>query len=327
VLRFQWPEKNMNSHLKDNSGFALILTILVVSLIVSITLQFNTSMRSNLYAAANLKDGIKLACMARSGFDYACAILSEDDPTVDSLHEDWADQKKLSSNATTMFDEGRFDVKIKDQTGKIPINSVAKAEKYEALLTRFLSLEEFGLDSEDVSNLVDAIKDWVDPDDEVTKFGAENGYYQSLERPYACKNASFDSVEELLLVKGVNAELFYGTEEKPGISSYLTIYGEGKININTADTLVLRALSDQIDQDMVEDMLAYREDEKNDLKDTSWYKEVPGMSHVSMDGLETTSSAYFEIESDGLKETMRKRVIATVARKEGAFQVLSWKSE
>ena len=317
----------MNSRLKDNSGFALILTILVVSLIVSITLQFNATMRSHLYGAANLKDGIQLACIARSGFDYACAVLSGDDPTVDTLHEDWADQKKLSSNTATMFEEGRFNVKIKDQTGKIPVNSVVKGEKYQALLTRFLSLEEFGLDSEDVSNLVDAIKDWVDPDDEVTKFGAENGYYQSLENPYACKNASLDSVEELLLVKGVNAELFYGTKEKPGISGYLTVYGDGKININTADTLVLRALSDQIDQDMVEGMLAYREDEKNDLINTSWYKNVPGMSHVSMDGLEATSSAYFEIESEGLKETMKKRVIATVMRKTGDFKVLSWKSE
>ena len=317
----------MNRRFIDDSGFALILTILVVSLIVSITLQFNTSMRSDVYEAANLKDGIKLACVARSGFNYACAVLSEDDPAVDSMREDWADQKMLSSNSSTMFDEGRFEVRIIDHTGKIPVNSVVKGKKHKALLTRFLSLEEFGLDPEDVSNLVDAIKDWLDPDDDVTKFGAENGYYQSLENPYSCKNAALDSMEELLLVKGMTTELFYGTKEKPGISGYLTICGEGKININTADTLVLRSLSDQIDQEMVEEMVEYRGDEENDLKAPSWYKNVPGMSHVSMDDLETTSSSHFEIISEGLKETMLRRVIATVERKETTFQIIAWKSE
>jgi len=317
----------MNRLIKDDSGFALILTILIISLIVAITLQFNTSMRSDLYDAASLKEGIKLTCIAKSGFSYACAVLSEDDPAVDSLREGWADQKLLSSNSATMFEDGRFEVRIIDHSGKIPVNSIVVGEKFEALLTRFLSLEEFGLGSEDVGNLVDAIKDWVDPDDEITKFGAENGYYQAFDRPYSCKNAPLDSVEELLFVKGITKELFYGTREKPGISGYLTVYGNGRININTADPLVLRSLSDQIDQEMVEDMVAYREDEKSDLNDPAWYKNVPGMSHVSMNALQTTSSTCFKIESEGHKETMSKRVTGTVERKEGTVKVLAWKIE
>ena len=77
----------MNRLLKDDGGFALVLTILIVSLIVTLTLQFNSSMRSDLCEADNLKVGIKLACIARSGFNYACAVLSEDDPSVDFLRE------------------------------------------------------------------------------------------------------------------------------------------------------------------------------------------------------------------------------------------------
>ncbi len=317
----------MNRLIKDDSGFALILTILIISLIVAITLQFNTSMRNDMYDAASLKEGIELTCIAKSGFNYACAVLSEDDPAVDSLHEDWADQKLLSSNSATMFGDGRFEVRIIDYSGKIPVNSVVEGAKFEALLTRFLSLEEFALESEDVGNLVDAIKDWVDPDDEITKFGAENGYYQALERSCSCKNAPLDSVEELLFVKGITKELFYGTKEKPGISGYLTVYGNGRININTADSLVLRSLSDQIDQEMVEEMVAYRGDEKNDLNNPSWYKNIPGMSHVNMNDLQTISSAYFKIESEGHKETMSKRVTGTVERKEGAVKILAWKIE
>ena len=317
----------MNRFCKDDKGFALILTILVISLIVALTLQFNTSVRSDLYEADNLKVGIKLACIARSGFNYACAVLSEDDPSVDSLREEWADQKLLSSNSPTLFEEGSFEVRIMDHSGKIPVNKVIEGERYEALLKRFLGLEEFGLDSEEVGNLIDAIKDWIDADNEVTKFGAENGYYQALDRPYTCKNAPLDSMEELLLVKGITRDLFYGTKEKPGISGYLSLYSNGSININTAHPLVLRSLSDQIDQEMVDEMVAYREDEKNDLIDPKWYKNVPGMSDVSMDDLETTSSNHFKIESEGLRETTRKRVTATVERKEGTLQALAWKIE
>jgi len=40
-----------------------------------------------------------------------------------------------------------------------------------------------------------------------------------------------------------------------------------KVNINTADIVILRSLSDYIDQERAEDMVAYRENEDNDLSD------------------------------------------------------------
>ena len=321
--------------LKDNKGIALILTILIISLIVTLTLQFNTSMRSNLHAAMNLRDGIKLACIARSGFDGALAVLHEDilSGNVDSLHETWAHLVSLSENSGSLFDEGRFVVEIADHSGRIQINKLVDEggnyiEDQKGLLTRFLDSPEFGLDPQEVENIVDAIKDWIDPDSETTRFGAETTYYEALEKPYPCKNGPFEFVEELLLVRGITEELFYGSSERPGISGYLSPHGDGKININTADPLVLRALSDRIDQDMVEDMIAYREDEDNDLSDSDWYKKVPGMSEVSIPvDLLTTSSTYFEITSEGYKGAMTKRIRGVVEREEKALEILCWKVE
>jgi len=317
----------MKRLLKNNKGFALILTILIVSLIVVLTLDFNISMRSNLYSSANLKDGIKLGCIARSGFNYALAILYEDvlESDFDSLHEDWVYSKAISSNSGAMFEDGRFEVQIKDHSGRIQINQLTKQK---GLMTRFLSSEQFGLDPEKVSSLIDAIKDWIDLDNEVTGFGAENEYYQGMEKPYSCKNAPLELLEELLLVKGVIRELFYGTKEKPGISHYLTTHGDGRININTADPLVLWSLSDQIDQEMVEEMLAYREDKKNNLKDPKWYQKVSGMSQITIDpDLVTSSSTHFEIKSEGFKEAMVKLVTGMVERSKDTLRILSWKIE
>jgi len=322
--------------LRDNRGMALILTILIISLIVALTLQFNTSMWTNLHAAANLSDGIKLGCIARSGFNGALAVLYEDlssSGNVDTLRETWAHAGIISGSSAYLFDEGRFLIEIADLSGRIQINQLVEQngnynDTQKSLLMRFLGSPEFDLDDEEVENIVDAIKDWIDPDDETTRFGAEDSYYKALETPYPCKNAPFEFLEELLLVRGVTKELFYGTEERPGISLYLSTHGDGKININTAAPLVLRSLSDQIDEDLAEDMVAYREGEDNDLSDSTWYKRVPGMGDVSIpDSLITISSKYFEITSEGLKGSMSKRTKGVVERKEGKLQVLSWKVE
>jgi general secretion pathway protein K len=327
----------MRRLLKDNRGVALILTVLIISIIVAVTLEFNTAMRSELHAAVNLRDGIRLGCVARSGFDYALAVLFEDglnaERPFDSLREPWADSKALSGNSASLFEDTTFEVQIRDLAGRIQINALVNEKgEYLAdqkeLLTRFLSLDIFGLEAEEVDNLVDALKDWMDGDEEVTKFGAESAYYQTLEKPYMCRNAPLESLEELLLVRGMTRELFYGVGEKPGISGFLTVYGDGKVNINTADPVVLISLSANLDQRAVEDMVSYRENEDNDISQPNWYKSVPGMSsEVSLDNLATTTSQHFEILSEAFQDSMRKRVRGLVERKEGKMKILSWKVE
>ena len=56
--------------------------------------------------------------------------------------------------------------------------------------------------------------DWRDPDDFYRLNGAENDYYHSLSEPYECKNGDLDTIEELLLVRGVTTELYYGIKKK-----------------------------------------------------------------------------------------------------------------
>jgi len=318
----------------NNRGIALILTILIVSLVVSLTLQFNTSMRSSLYAAANLSDGIKLGCIARSGFNGALAVLYADGSSgvVDSLRDDWAYIRAYSEVSASMFEDGSFLVDVTDLSGRIQINRLVNDQgdyndTQRNILLRLLGFPEFGLDADEAENLVDAIKDWIDEDNEVTRFGAEDAYYLTLEDPYPCKNGPLESLEELLLVRGMTGELFYGAEEAPGISHYVSAYGEGKININTAELLVLQALSDRIDEELAEEMVAYRMDEDNDIADPNWYKEVPGMGDITISGdLITTSSTHFKIVSEGVKDALRKQITGIVERKDQKLTILSWKT-
>jgi type II secretory pathway component PulK len=106
------------------------------------------------------------------------------------------------------------------------------------------------------------------------------------------------------------------------------VYGDGKVNINTADPVVLRSLSANLDLRTVEDMVTYRDEEDNDISQANWYKSVPGMSsEVAIDNLVTTTSHHFEIVSEAFQEAMRKRVMAVVERQEGQSKIISWKVE
>jgi type II secretory pathway component PulK len=86
--------------------------------------------------------------------------------------------------------------------------------------------------------LVGNLIDWTDLDDQrVYQGGSESSLYSRLKDPYKPKNAPFDTREEIRLVEGWNRD---GMWERVG--RYLTIYGTGKVNVNTALEPVLTGL-------------------------------------------------------------------------------------
>jgi general secretion pathway protein K len=328
--------------LNNNRGMALMLTILVISLILVITLRFNTSMRASLTSASNLQDNVALDYMAKSIFNAARAILSADaeESGFDSLHEDWANLAVASQYFSYFFSRGQGGMKIIDHSGRLQINSLLKKkeegwlvdEEQENIWINLLSTEEFELDEEEVKGIIEAVIDWIDENDDALGFGgAESSYYQGLEVPYEPRNGPVEFVEELLLVRGITPELYYGTEDIPGLVTLVTPHGtDGKININTADPLVLGALSDEIELDMVDGLLTYRGFEDNELGNPEWYKWAPGFPGdiIIPPTLITTSSAYFEISAEVVREKMRKKVRGMVARGPGSgTELIYWKIE
>jgi general secretion pathway protein K len=319
---------------------ALLMTILIISLILIITLRFNTSMRSSLTNAANLQDAIALDNMAKSVFNSARAVLSVDaeESGFDTLHEDWANLAAAAQFFAVFFDRGRGGMNITDHSGRLQVNSLLQKkedawiinEEQKKIWINLLSAEEFELAEDEALNIVEAIIDWIDEDDEPLGFGgAESSYYQGLDSPYAPRNGPMEFIEELLLISGISNELYFGTNEIPGLANLVTPHGtDGKININTADAFVLGALSDQIDQDMVDGMLTYREDEENDLGDPEWFRSfVPG-DIIIPPALITTSSSYFEILTEVALGNMRKKVRGMVVRGPGSStDLVYWKIE
>lgn len=326
----------MNGLLRNNRGMALLLTLLIISIIFVLTVQFNMSMRSNLRSSAIMGDGVSLGLLARSAFNFSRAVLVADmlDNQHDSLHESWADPEVISGDFAGVFGRGRTNINISDHSGRIQLNALIEKkeagwvinEELQKVLRRFLGSEEFGLDQEEVDNIISALIDWIDEDDEVTGFGgAENTYYQGLENGYSCKNGPIESFWELALIRGFDSNLLYGTEEKPGILNYLTYLGnDGKININTADPLVLRALADGIDQEMVDGMVDYRLDEDNELADPKWYKAALPEDVVISPDILTTASAYFQISLECFTGKVKKGAVGIIMRDENKTRIISW---
>jgi DNA uptake protein ComE-like DNA-binding protein len=133
---------------------------------------------------------------------------------------------------------------LEDESTRLNLNALLAVDKTTENAGRKLLMGLPGM-TEDVA---DAILDWIDPDDQPRQFGAEINEYSSLDPPYAPKNGPLETVEELLLVRGVTPLLLFGTDanrngmadmhegqaieetndgsENRGWSGYLTLYSQ-----------------------------------------------------------------------------------------------------
>jgi general secretion pathway protein K len=118
-------------------------------------------------------------------------------------------------------------------------------------------------------DIVSALVDWWDPDTQRMAFdpgaasvdlnaGSEDDIYQSFADPYRVRNAPFDSLEELRLIRGVGDD-FWSTFVEPDpedfTQRFVTVYGSGKVNPNEAPPIVLlmRTCSILTDQPLCRD--------------------------------------------------------------------------
>jgi len=321
--------KRMNSPLKDQSGIALITVILIVAILAAATLEINRAMRTEIYAAANISDGIRLTCMAKSGFYGAAALMAGSGGAYDTLREDWANAEILSAQSSALFAGGSFLVRMEDEQGKIPLHKLVSEGAVNMdvrdMMMRLLQTAPFGLDERRSAEIVDAVIDWMDANEEITGLGAESSYYASLPAPYAAKNGPLDCIEELLMVRGMTSELFFGTKDRPALGSLLTIYGTGKIHINTAHKVVLRALSPSMTAELADKMDEYRRKPGSNLSGADWYRSVSGMENVTIkpELIDVGKSNYFRIDSIGAEEKMEQGVTGIIAR--SPLRILSWR--
>jgi general secretion pathway protein K len=305
--------------LSGEKGVALLLVVSVVSLLTVIILQFNKNMRFNLDEAWAFKDRQQLSSIAESGIDLAIAVLHTDsyDNDYDSMHDSWA---KIGETPIKGFDRGaQLTLTIIDLSGRFQLNSLVtsaaaggaqdtntnlSADQAKEIFLRLLLSGDFAIENDMQANeIVDSIVDWMDSDDKESTYGAEEGYYESLDPPYSPRNDLMELPNELLAIKGITSELLYGNDEKKGLADYISVYGDnGTMNLNTADQLLIQAFDDRIDAEKAVLLVEFRENEDNAelLGEQSWYRSVsgwPGDIELS-DKVAVTTSSFFMIKAE-----------------------------
>ncbi|WP_233248480.1 general secretion pathway protein GspK [Desulfonatronum sp. SC1] len=151
-----------------------------------------------------------------------------------------------------VVDGVEVEVRVVSEAGKWNVNSI-DLHMLEKVLTA-CGLE-YGTQTTRVAN---SILDWIDEDDLRRIEGAETPYYMALEHPYPAKNGPLESIEELLLIRGVDRPLFQGTDETPGLIDFLTVSGQGPtLDINSASPRSL-ALVPDIRQETIDSIVAQR---------------------------------------------------------------------
>ena len=169
----------MRSDGSNRRGVALIIVLLMISIIIAVTLQLNRDTRSEVYEAANLSDGIRLRYVAESGFYVGEALILADKNASDALTDLWANTEMISLKSESFFDNASFRLLIEDEGGRISINRLVSGNGYNPLirdlLLRLLTGPSFRLEQTKAVELLDAIKDWIDADDEVTGGGCGGG--------------------------------------------------------------------------------------------------------------------------------------------------------
>ena len=318
-------------------GMALLLVISVISLLTVIIVQFNRSSSQALVAAVQHQERQLLEAVVQSGVDIGCAVLLADrqDGQVDSLVEPWA---LVDAEPLPIFSgETELRLRIVDLAGLLPINNLvattggATPERYREALLRLLLSGRFALrDEAQAQEIVDSLVDWLDSDDDELPYGAETPWYQSLQPPYEAGNGPFLMVGQLLLVKGITAELLYGTDEKEPLADYISVEGTGgRININTAPLPVLMALDERLGEDEATLLDEFRRNPEhaNLLGDSSWYWAVPGWpGDISFDAqLVSTGSRVFRLVAEARYRDLRMTATAVVQReRERAVEIITF---
>ena len=273
-------------------GIALLLVLWVFTILGVLALDFSSYMRDDAMASVNFADEthgyyIALGGMNRAMWEAVRAREQGPETGIPNAQRSGTDRQAGSGTDTGpggprlgMQDDdimpadgqwhdgelagAKYQVRITDEGGLIPINKVGEAVLKKVITNLLVGPQSQvqGMDrrtDNQVSEIVDSILDWRDPDSLKRVHGAESDYYLSTKRGYPAKNAFLDDPQELLLVQGIDASLFYGGDGIPGLRDVISVFNRsGQLNARTVTAPVLQALLG-VDEAGAQDLIEQRD--------------------------------------------------------------------
>ena len=290
-------------------GFALLAVMLVMALLGVVLAEFAYSMRLEASMVRAYKESLIAVHLAEAGVHQAIReILSEarisgldeeGQVVFDRLPPGQTSLTRLPALARKQvpLGPGEFSYRISDEEARLNVN-LSAADRVDRLLTAL------GVPREPRAVINDSLQDWKDANDEHRSNGAESeDYYLKLPVPYRARNAYLQDAAELLQIRGVSPDLYWGAPDRPGLAQFVTVHGRNVVNLNTAAPAVLSALgmSDAEITDVVQTRVR------------APYPSMPG--RFGGRGLDVASQT-FRIEAEGVVAGEPKaRIVAIVQRR------------
>lgn len=351
----------LRSHEK---GIALIIVMVTIFVLAMLAGGFALSMKVETKLARNANSESTLEWMGRSGVEYCAWVLALQlecgGEAYDSLNQPWAggDYYGPCTNAailqTIHMNGGTISWKITDLERKFNINTDALSGA-PIMEQAFISM---GVDAGEYPAVMAAVRDWVDADNDPHMGGAESDYYQGAEPPLVAKNGPIDDMSELLLIKGITPEIFYGSsstehsqaafqhrqgffDSSPppnyafGLNDVFTPISSGRVNINTASETVLQLIPG-LDPIIVPDIIKLRSgpDGVDGNFDDTPFRSVGELVNVGignqsagqMNRFLTVRSSMFEVEVEAEINNYKAKYFAIIARNNRKdVQILSFR--
>jgi type II secretory pathway component PulK len=284
----------------SRQGIILLSALWIISILTILAVSVSRQASMAIKLASYDVDRQKAYLIARAGMLRALSEKMMEYETgmsvdIDALSQSWANNKELfhehelGEGTYTIYYEypvlgsggSGFPVLygLMDEQSKININTADENTLMNILLY-------IGLQQNQAMQIAGSIVDWRDSDGTIASssagllYGAENDYYQGLDPAYMCKNADFNHINELSVVRGVTKDIM------DKIKPYITVYGNGKVNINTASGPVLNALIGPGFPDLAEKIVDYiaGADKEIATRDDRWFSLGPVVIDRKRDG-------------------------------------------
>ena len=332
---------------RNGSVFLLILLVVASMTILAIGLAYRCRLEIQLAQSSAQK--AKAFYLALGGVERLKALLSQQELSTERLSkicpfQGTSKTEKFFEPLKDHFDENTFQAySINDEQGYLNINKSDPAV-WENLkcVTRPQRA---------------AIMDWIDADSDTNPDGAETDYYERLDTPYICKNSPFIALKELLYVKAVTHSDYFGkalasghfldsvknqntkffpdyVENTPdmGLVNAFTVFGDGKININTAPPAILAVLPG-LSSEVANTIAAYKAgpdglagtDDDAFIQDTNSITSLQGLTELQTELLQQYccfNSEYFRVFSYAKSQNSQCCLMATVKMTGNKSQVV-----
>ena len=198
---------------RRQQGAALLIVLMIVALVAIIATEMGARLQLQVQRAINIKDNNQAYWYAVSAEEFArksIGTLMQETGDKIHLNQPWAEEFEYP------MDNGGISARLEDMQSCFNLNAlpdanqqnVSATEPSEALtaFARLIKLVNEDIDSYTVDTIRDSLGDWIDADDQMRVYGAEESEYASREFPYLAANSMLASQSELRLINGVEPQ-------------------------------------------------------------------------------------------------------------------------